>query len=512
MKYYVYCRKSTEGDEKQALSLQAQVRELNEYCARNNLQKVDVIQEDKSARTPGKRLRFLEMLENIKQGYANGIVVWHTSRLSRNPQESGVIMQMLTDGVIKEIRTPERIIDGSNSNDILLGVEFGANSQYSKDLSLNTKRGIREKIIIGQYPSFAPAFYLNYGLSKKSKNIKPDPETSQHYIKFVDEVIARKLNTVKATELLRSWGVTNRFGRNFSKNAVYNFLRNPVYYGLIRYKDYPENRGTFEALISKDRWEELQDVLNDMSKPVQIKREYAFTRLIKCGKCGLTITGTTKEKKTGTYRYYGCTKRHGNCGNPPIKESELDFQLANAVKQIRLSPTTVSKLKIRTLELLDDEFKREKDRRYEVSTKINELSLRLDKLLTMRLEGEINKGEYLENKNIINEEINYQKNLMKDVRYNREEVRNKLELFFENVFDLQSVFNNGTYEEKHHLIQTLVEDLVLDDKKLGWNFRKPYDSLIEVDSDLKNFNWGRLWKEIRTALMAHYLGLSPKTI
>jgi DNA invertase Pin-like site-specific DNA recombinase len=491
MKYYVYCRKSTEGDEKQALSLQAQLRELNEYCAKNKLAIVSVLEEEKSARTPGKRPLFLEMLERIKQGDAEGIVVWHTSRLSRNPQESGVIMQMLTDGVIKEIRTPQMIIDGSSSNDILLGVEFGTNSQYSKDLSYNTKRGIREKIIIGQYPSFAPAFYLNYGLSKKNKNIKPDPETSQYYIKLIDEIIARKLNTVKATALLRSWGVTNRFGRNFSKNAVYNFLRNPVYYGLIRYKDYPENLGTFKPLIAKDRWEELQDVLGDMSKPVQLKREYAFTRLIKCGKCGLSITGTTKEKKTGIYRYYACTKRHGNCGNPPIKESDLDLQLANALKQIRLTPESVNKLKIRTLELLDDEFKREKVKRHEVSTQINELSLRLDKLLTMRLEGEINKGEYLESKSKINDEINYQKNLMKDVRYNRDEVRNQLELFFENIFNLEKVFNNGTYEEKHLLIQTLVEDLVLDDKKLGWNFRKPYDSLIEVDSDLKNFNWGQ---------------------
>jgi len=495
MKYFVYCRKSTEGDDKQALSLPAQFRELTEFSRLNKYQIVEIYQEKKSARIPKKRPQFDEMLERIRKGEAGGIIVWHTNRLSRNPEESGVLMQMLNDGLIKEIRTPQQTIDGSCANDILLGVEFGSNSQFSKDLSINTRRGIREKVIMGQYPSFAPAFYLNYGKSKKDKNIQPDPETAHFYPKLVDEVISKRLNTDKAVALLAEWGVTNRFGRKFARNTVYRLLRNPVYYGVIKYSNYPERKGCFESLISESKWRELQDVLADKAKPVQIRREYAFTRMISCGKCGLSVTGITKEKQSGIYRYYGCTKRHGNCGNNPITEYDLEKQFKLALQQIRMNQETVSKLKTRTLELLDDEFKRESERNHQLLIKLEEANRRQNKILEMRLEGELDKDQFLDLKEKGKIEIQRLTELQNDSRFNREEVRNQLELFFEKLFDLQNVFDNGTYEEKHLLMQTILTDLTLEDGQLRWNFKKPYDSLVLVDPGLKNFKWGG-WRDL----------------
>jgi DNA invertase Pin-like site-specific DNA recombinase len=319
MEYFVYCRKSSEGEERQALSLPAQERELKQYAVENNIQIKQVFKEAKSARIPNKREKFDLMIKKIRDGECKRILCWHTNRLSRNPLESGIIIQLLTDGILKEILTPQKSISTKNANDILLGVEFGSNAQYSRELSYNTKRGIREKINRGQWPSCAPAFYVNVGDDKLSKNIEPNPESSPYYIKLVDEVIRKRLNYTQATDLLNSWDVKTKRGNEFSKSSVHRFLQNPVYYGLLKYSDYPETQGTWKPLISKSKWDKLQEVLNDKSKPYQSKWYHPYKKIMKCGKCGLSITGVTKVKSGNEYTYYTCTKRHGNCGNPPVK-------------------------------------------------------------------------------------------------------------------------------------------------------------------------------------------------
>ena len=48
MKYFLYCRKSTEGDERQALSLPAQERELKELAIKENLRIEHIFKESKS--------------------------------------------------------------------------------------------------------------------------------------------------------------------------------------------------------------------------------------------------------------------------------------------------------------------------------------------------------------------------------------------------------------------------------------------------------------------------------
>jgi DNA invertase Pin-like site-specific DNA recombinase len=497
MKYFVYCRKSSEGNEKQALSLQAQERELKEYAVNNNLKIVRIFNEAKSAKTPNKREQFNIMLDRIQSGDADAILCWHTNRLSRNAQESGVIMQLLNDGIILEIRTPQKTIDSANANDILLGVEFGSNSQFSKDLSLNTKRGIREKIILGQWPSLAPAFYINYGRDNKNKNIQPDPANAKFYPLIVKEIIKNRLNVLRVVDLLKSWGVKNKSGKYFGKSTLHRILRDPIYYGLLKYADYPEKTGGWEPLIDKNTWLKLQEVLNDHEKPIKTKWNYPYSRLIKCSRCGLTITPYTKVKKSGkAYTYYSCTKRNGNCGNVPITESELEDLIIPFVQKIRFSDEQIQKLKKKTLQYLEDEYKFEIRKKDEITTKLNDCSEQQDRLLTMRIDGEITKEEFKIKKDKIKDDIEKLEELNRDLNFNRENIRRELELFFEELKSFETTFTNGLSEDKRRVVFKLTESITLNDKKLGWNFKKAYQALIEVVSDENSVTWGQLLDSI----------------
>ena len=73
IKYIAYCRKSTDEPDRQILSIEAQVAELEEFAAKENLKIVSFVTESKTAKEPG-REKFTEVLEKIENGGAAGII------------------------------------------------------------------------------------------------------------------------------------------------------------------------------------------------------------------------------------------------------------------------------------------------------------------------------------------------------------------------------------------------------------------------------------------------------
>jgi len=78
-KYFLYARKSTEDDDRQIMSIEAQLFELREYARKENLEILGEFQESKSAKTPGREI-FGEMMVKIENGSDFGILAWHPDR------------------------------------------------------------------------------------------------------------------------------------------------------------------------------------------------------------------------------------------------------------------------------------------------------------------------------------------------------------------------------------------------------------------------------------------------
>jgi len=84
MRYFIYVRKSTDDEDRQILSIEAQLVELREYAKRENITVVKEFIEAKTAKKPGRPV-FNDMLLQIERGNADGLLAWHPEDRKLNP-------------------------------------------------------------------------------------------------------------------------------------------------------------------------------------------------------------------------------------------------------------------------------------------------------------------------------------------------------------------------------------------------------------------------------------------
>ena len=145
IKYIAYCRKSTDEPDRQILSIEAQVAELEEFAAKENLKIVSFITESKTAKEPG-REKFAEVLKIIEDGKADGILSWHPDRLARNSVDGGKIIYLLDTGKLLDLKFPSFWFENTPQGKFMLSIAFGQSKYYIDNLSENVKRGNRQKL------------------------------------------------------------------------------------------------------------------------------------------------------------------------------------------------------------------------------------------------------------------------------------------------------------------------------------------------------------------------------
>ena len=125
---------------------------------------------------------------------------------------------------------------------------------------------------------------------------------------------------------------------------IYLILRNPFYYGEFEYPVGSNNWyiGKHTPIISKELFDKVQLTLNEKFIPKSESKEFAFTKLIRCGYCGSGISADEKFKKlknggVNRHVYYFCTKaRNIDCKNPAINETNLINELVGLMDKIDL--------------------------------------------------------------------------------------------------------------------------------------------------------------------------------
>ncbi len=274
MKAIIYCRKSTESEERQVQSLEAQENWCDEYAKSHNFFVVEKILESKSAKQPW-RPWFNKMMQLIADKKADYIICWSLNRLSRNPIDEGTIKWLTQSWTIKEIHSTDGISNGQNI--LLMSMHFGMATQFIIDLKKNVMRWMMQKLEKGWALHQAPSWYKN------DKNINEfiiDEEESK-YVKKLFELRAKKIPYKQISEILYKEGWKSRTWKPKAPSTLEQIVKNKFYIWIIQFAG-KMSEWIHPTFISK----KLFDEANWFRKSTKITQksthsEFIFQKMIK---------------------------------------------------------------------------------------------------------------------------------------------------------------------------------------------------------------------------------------
>lgn len=329
LRYCLYARKSSESDERQAMSIDSQIKEMSDLARKEGIKIVKVVQESYSAKQSGQRPVFMQLLTDIRGGVVNGLLTWAPDRLSRNAGDLGSLVDLMDDKKLVKIRTYSQSFTNTPSEKFMLMILCSQAKLENDNKGESVKRGIRNKCEMGWRPCMPPIGYYNRAMAG-IKDVVVDPDR----VDFVKEMFARAANGDSGRKIkvwLDSVGATSRKGLPVTLSLVFLMLKNPFYYGEFEYPIGSGNwyRGAHEPLVSKELFQKAQ---KQMLSPQRVKwgsKEFPFRRFLTCYTCGSTIVGEEKFKlldngKKNRHVYYHCSRQVDNtCKEPYLSEKQL---------------------------------------------------------------------------------------------------------------------------------------------------------------------------------------------
>ena len=339
LRYCLYARKSSESDERQAMSIDSQLAEMRSMAENKGLNIVCELQESHSAKESGQRPVYNQLLKGLRDEEYNAVLTWAPDRLSRNAGDLGSIVDLMDQGKLLHIHTYSQTFTNNPNEKFLLMILCSQAKLENDNKSINVKRGIRSKCEMGWRPGTAPLGYINRAFGGVN-DIIPDPERSE----IITEMFY-KASQGWSGRRLKQWldekDITTRNGKTIPLSSILAMLINPFYYGTFQYPEGPGNtwyKGAHKPLISKELFDQVQQS-RGVYKGQWGSKSFAFKGLLKCGKCGGEFTAQEKIKtlKTGEYKrhvYYNCNhKVDPKCNEPYVNQDNLRVLLLEFIEK-----------------------------------------------------------------------------------------------------------------------------------------------------------------------------------
>lgn len=536
-KYIIYARKSSESEERQMLSIDSQLNELKSVAKKQEIQIYRIMTESKSAKSPGRPV-FNSMIELIKKGEADSILVWNPDRLSRNSVDAGMLIYLFDIGILQEITTPYQSFRNTPNDKFLLNILWGQAKLDNDNKGVNVKRGMKTKAGMGWYPYPALNGYLNTPERQKGfKIIVKDPDRFHLVRKMWDLMLTGIYTIPQVLEIVNGkWGYKDRRDKPISRSCMYEMFSHPFYYGYYQYDDV-WYKGKHEPMVTKDEWDKVQKLIHRNNVSHTYANEFLYIDLLKCGYCGFSITGTRKHKfykRTGRkadYTYYHCTHKNKfvACHEQPVTEKKLEDQLIKVLESVEIDDDFKNWAKQYYHELSDFESKNVFDINSNVQKQIINIDKKLDSLLDLKLTDSITKDEYDKKR----KDLMIEKSTLKDNLDKNSDWLLKANKAIDTAHDIKSKFLNKSKDGKRLLIRSIGSNLFLEKGLVRPELEKPYFIFSDAKNNPKKYfrriepvdypylsrqtinlakknpTWLRGLDEVRTCLMSKDLGYIP---
>lgn len=489
-KAVIYCRVSSKEQEEVGYSLPAQEKYLREYAnrAENGFEVVKVFQISESAAGKIKRKIFHEMMDYIKKNHIHLVIVETTDRLTRNFADVITIDAWVLEDERNQIHlTKEGCILHKNSKShewFMWRVKVATAEYYVKLLSENVRKGQTEKIEQGWLPTKPPLGYKTIG-DKGHKIHVIDTDVAPFIKKAFEWYASGNYSMERVREMLYKEGFRTRAGNKPVKNRIEAMLKEPFYYGAMRWNDVL-HAGKHEPIISKDLFDKAQHVRTQGLTPKYSRHQFQFRKMMKCEECGCSITA---EIQKGIV-YYHCSHYKPCSQKAYTPEDIVEKQIFGVFEFFKnITPREAELIKAKIKENHKQETEYKDNALKSLNARYIQLQSRLDILYNDRLDQKISDEFWHKKQEEINKE---QKEVQEQITRIKSEETKYFEVWL-NIIDLAhralEIYKKRSPEERRLLLAHIFSNLTLKNKKLTKTLTKPVEVIskrVQEKIDAKN--------------------------
>lgn len=442
----LYPRVSTDDQVREGFSLDEQEKEMKKLCMYKNYQIYKVYREEGVSAKNMNRPKFQEMMQDLKDGKINRIIVYKLDRLTRSIQDLEVICKLIEkyhcslDSVSEEINT-----------DTAMGVFFIRMTTILAQLEIErtserTKFGLKGAAKNGHFCGKAPI-----GYRKINKELVIDDLESE----VVKEIFDDYVNGLSVCTITKKLNNKNALNRNWRTTTIDRMLSNYIYCGDYLYGKRAKNMKPIHlenicpAIIDKETFKMVQTQKERNLKNYTRKHTYIYMQKIVCSKCNKIMGGSsTTSKNKPTQIYYKC-----NCCNTRINEKKIEKPLMLFLNDM-----------LDYYLLIDNNFKSffNEDLNIEINKynkMLDKCNKKLKKIKEAYLDDLIDKDEFITEEKSIKSQINdieFKLNQLNNAN-NNENHKQELNLYY-NLFQLEKMKYKSYYVRKNGLWNKLTKE------------------------------------------------------
>ena len=300
-----YIRVSTVEQSLKGLSIETQISEIENYAKANNM-KLEGIYIDRgitARKQLTKRVEFMRLMEDVKSGKIQHIIVLRLDRFFRNIYDYHRMMnEYLTPNNCDWSAVKEQYSTATTNGRLMINLRLAIAEQECDTDSDRIKDVQKHRVSEGYIISGGGT---PLGLKIENKRIVKNEQN------YIAKEIYDYFETHGSIRGTMSY-INQKYDLRLIYATVKRILKNPIYKGQYR-----DNLNFCEPTVSDKQWNKVQLMLMKNVKERGKPQIYVFTGLLRCSHCGRSLAGTCTVKNGKVYKYYRCPSRsiNGNCDN-----------------------------------------------------------------------------------------------------------------------------------------------------------------------------------------------------
>ena len=442
----IYPRVSTEDQSRFGFSLDEQEESLKRLCEWKGYMIYKIYREEGVSAKSMNRPKFQEMIQDMKDGKINKILVYKLDRLTRSIQDLETICKLLEEYKCDLESECEEINTSTPTGVFFMRMTTILAQLEIERTSERTKFGLMGAAKKGHFSGKAPI-----GYRKINKELVIDEVESE----VVKDIFKSYLSGLSVCTITKQLNEKNALNRNWRTTTIDRMLSNYIYAGNYQHRKRIQNEETIlledvcPAIIDKHDFELVQKQKEKNLKNYTRKHTYVYMQKIICSKCNKIMGGSsTTSKNKPTQIYYKC-----NCCNTRINEKKIEQPLMLFLNDMLDYYLLIDKnYKSFFHEDLTIEIKR-----YEKILK--DLNTKLQRIKNAYLNSNIEQDDFINEEKSIKMQIEETKIKLNNLNNADENLNHKDDLrLYNNLFQLEKVKYKSYYVRKNGLWNKLTKE------------------------------------------------------